>query len=98
MITELEEVALKKARVHLELMNVWNNDRAGQRLRASWGNGGVHGQRREMLVIMTRPLHQLGEVLDGVIAHPNRPQFLGVVEVLEGVPAFHPVGGVLRIW
>lgn len=51
----------------------------------------------ERVVVPARPLDQLCQVWERVVADTDRAQFPGVVEVFEGVPGFHPVGGVLWI-
>lgn len=51
----------------------------------------------ERVVVPARSFDQLCQVRKHIVADPDRAQFPGVVEVFEGVPGFHPVGGVLWI-
>lgn len=42
--------------------------------------------------------NELSEVGEGVIADADGTELFGVVEVLEGAPAFHSVDCVLWVW
>lgn len=51
----------------------------------------------EGVVVPARALDQLCQVRERVVADADCTQLARVVEVFEGVPALHPVGGVLGI-
>lgn len=50
-----------------------------------------------MSMTVVRSFDELGEVGQGVVADADGAEFLAVVEVFEGAPAFHPVDRVLWV-